>query len=244
MRCNSNRMCLSYFDSWDLPAKRNYAIWYARTHRMKRILLLDDDIRGLEEASLIAGVKALEEFLISGYFIDDFPDTSVIGHAKIESGLIVYTFLSGSCLFIRVDCEVGLFPPIYNEDWLFMIPQIARGQVCSLGSMSQEEYDPFANTFTAAFQEPGEIIADGLMGLLANDQYGQRFNHGAWRSILRLRLSDLDTLSNYPLNSGVKAAIESARSKCLVFTAADCVRFLTDWEADQQTWESALEERS
>jgi len=242
MYCNSNRMCVSYFDAWDLPAKRNYAIWFARTNCMNRILLLDDDIRGLNENALVAGANALEEFLISGYFVDDFPDTSVIGHAEIEAGLTVHTFLSGSCLFIRTDCEVGLFPPIYNEDWLFMIPQMALGRVCSLGSISQKEYDPFANALTAAFQEPGEVIAEGLMALLASGQYDQRFDHQTWRILLSLHCSNLEDLLRYPLDIRLKAAVEAARGKCSELTIMDCVRFLTDWEADQRMWESALKE--
>jgi hypothetical protein len=209
---------------------------------MKRILLLDDDIRGLKENALVAGAKALEEFLISGYFVDDFPDTSVIGHAEIESGLTVHTFLSGSCLFIRTDCEVGLFPPMYNEDWLFMIPKMAQGRVCSLGSISQKQYDPFADPLAAAFQEPGEVIAEGLMALLASGQYEQRFDHQIWRTWLSLHRSDLEDLLRHPLDARVKAAVEAARGKCSELTAADCVRFMADWEADQRMWESALKD--
>ena len=187
-------------------------------------------------------MNALEEFVISGYFVDDYPDTSVIGHAEIELGLTVHTFLSGSCLFIRTDCEVGFFPPMYNEDWLFMIPQMVEGRVCSLGSISQKQYDPFANPLTAGFQEPGEVIAEGLMVLLATGQYHQRFGLETWRTWLDLHRTDLDGLLTYPLDARIKAAVEVARSRCLEFSEVDCVRFLTDWETDQRMWRSALKE--
>lgn len=242
MHCTSNRMCVSYFGGWDLPAKRNFAIWYARTHRMKRILLLDDDVRGLEKASLVAGTNALQQFFISGYFVDDFADHSVIDHAELASGQTVHTFLSGSCLFIRTDGDIGFFPPIYNEDWLFMIPKMARGQVCSLGSICQKAYDPFRNPLTAAFQEPGEVIAGGLIALLASDQYDQRFDHRTWRALLSLRRKELEALLDYPLHTRVRAAVQAARTKCAELRDVDCVRLLTDLENDQQIWVSALKE--
>ena len=242
LRCSSNRLCMSYFVEWDLPAKRNYALWYARKHRLNRIMLLDDDIRDLQSTAFVAGANALQDFIVSGFFVDDFPDTSAIGHAEIELGESVFTFLSGSCLFARTDNDVGFFPPIYNEDWLFMVPHIARGRVCSLGRVCQKSYDPFANPAVALFQEFGEIIADSLFALVASNRYSERFNPRVWRKLLNLRHDWLMELSNRTSDDRHRSIIEVAQTKCAEITEADCVRFMSDWESDRKQWDQTLQE--
>lgn len=242
LRCSSNKLCVSYFGEWDLPAKRNYALWYARKHRFSRILLLDDDIRGLRATALGAGANALQEFVISGFFVDDFPDTSAIGHLEIESGEPVWTFLSGSCLFVRADGDLGFFPPIYNEDWLFMLPHIARSRVSSLGTISQKPYDPFARPSVALFQEPGEIIADGLFALVASDRYSERLNCDTWRQILRLRRDCLAKLERAISHNRHRAILDAALKISAEMTEWDCVRFVRDWEADRELWNLTLRE--
>lgn len=242
LRCSSNRLCISYFIEWDLPAKRNYALWYARRHRFNRILLLDDDIRGLQSTTFAAGAIALQDFVVSGFFVDDFPDTSVIGHIEIQSGLPVSTFLSGSCLFIRLDGDIGFFPPIYNEDWLFMLPHITQRHVCSLGSVRQKFYNPLADPSVALFQEFGEIIADSLFALVASNCYSERFNPTIWRKLLILRRDWLTELATCTSNSQHRVIVEAARAKGAEVTEEDCVRFVGDWESDRKLWDHILQD--
>lgn len=242
MRCNWNPFCTPLLGEWDLPAKRNFAIWYARAHDMKRVLLLDDDIRGIGNDLIVAGANALTRFDIAGYFVDDFPDTSVVGHAELAVGKNVDTFLSGSCLFVRTDNDVGFFPPIYNEDWLFMIPKIAQGLVTSLGSIFQKEYDPFADPLTAEFQEPGEVIADGLIAMIAGGQYDNRLERAIWEGWLNLHIGALEALLECALSPEAKVAVEAARHKCLGITGSDCVQFLYDWDSDMQYWAEAVKD--
>lgn len=242
MRCSSNKLCISSLTEWDLPAKRNYALWYARRHHLKHILLLDDDIRGLQTTSLVTGANALQQFDMAGFFVDDFPDTSMIGHVQIALTETVWTFLSGSCLFIRTGDDLGFFPPIYNEDWLFMIPQIAQRRVCSLGNIRQKPYDPFLNPFMAKFQEPGEIIADCLFALLASGCYDDRFNQRIWGDFLVQRREWLTELTGRTSNNYHRAVTEAALAKCTEVTESDCVRFVSDWECDRELWISTLQE--
>ncbi len=242
LRCSSNRLCVSYFAGWDLPAKRNYALWYARKHRLNRILLLDDDIRGLQSTALVTGANALQDFVVSGFFVEDFPDTSAIGHVEIELGEPVSTFLSGSCLFVRTDDDVGFFPPIYNEDWLFMVPHMAQGRACSLGCVCQKAYDPFAKPSVALFQEFGEIVADSLFALVACNRYPERFNPRIWQELLNLRSGWLTWLANRASDSRHRATVEAARTKCAEISETDCVRFMSDWELDRKQWNQTLQE--
>ena len=121
-----------------------------------------------------------------------------------------------------------------------MIPEIARGKVSSLGCIQQKAYDPFANPEFADFQEPGEIIADGLIALLTGQQYHLRFDEATWRMLLELRLKHLTQLAAHTRGGRFKALIRNAQARCLQITEDDCVQFINDWEHDRKLWTSAL----
>lgn len=241
LRCQSNPLGIVDPEIWDLPLKRNYALWHAQKHRFRRILLLDDDIRGLNDANLRAGASALARWVIAGFFVDDFPDTSVVGHVELALGEAAWPFLSGSCLFVRTEA-VGPFPPIYNEDWICMAPEIAQGNVVSLGLVNQESYDAFARSTLAAWQEPGEIIADGLFALLAAERYEERLDLSTWRTLLSLRRRWLKSLGARVNDPRHRTAVDCARARCNEIKEWDCVGFLADWEQDRKQWIRSLEE--
>lgn len=242
LRSAANPLFTTPATTWDLPLKRNYALWHARENGFRKILLVDDDIRGLDDALFRAGAAALRQWIIAGVFIDKFPDTSVIGHVELAVGERVIPFLSGSCLFVRCDAPVGFFPQIYNEDWIFMAPHMACGKVCSFGSIRQEPYDPFSDSSRPVFQEPGEIIADGLFALLACGHYGDRFHQSAWEAVLSKRREWLTVLADQTRNPLHRAAVETARALCERITALDCAEYVNDLEYDRQTWSYRLEE--
>ncbi len=241
LRSHSNPLFAVAGETWDLPLKRNYALWHAYKHRFRRILLLDDDIRGLSAARLRAGASALDRWSMAGFFVDDFPDTSMIGHVELAIGERVSPFLSGSCLFVRTEVPVGPFPPIYNEDWICMAPEIAQGRVVSIGCVNQEPHDPFAQVSLAAFQEKGEILADGLFALLAADRYKERLDPAAWRRLLSLRSSWLECLAGRVSEPQHRATVECARAAGAAITEIDCVRFIDDWEHDRRQWIDILQ---
>lgn len=245
LRSAANPLFSTPAATWDLPLKRNYALWHARENGFRWILLVDDDIRGLDDALFRAGAAALRQWLVAGVFIDEFPDTSVIGHVELGVGERVITFLSGSCLFVRCDAPVGFFPQIYNEDWIFMAPNMACGNVCSLGSLGsirQEFYDPFSESSRPVFQEPGEIIADGLFALLACGRYGDRFDQSTWSAILSKRREWLAVLAKRTENLIHRSAVEAARAVCERVGGPDCAEYISDLENDRQTWGRRLEE--
>lgn len=168
--------------------------------------------------------------------MDDFPDTSVVGHVELAVGDPLSPFLSGSCLFIRTDAPVGFFPPVYNEDWIFMAPEIARGNVASLGLINQEASDPFFCRSLSAFQEPGEIIAGGLFALLASGRYMDRFKTSVWASFLSQRRAWLKYLAARAKDPRHRSAVDDARAKCGEITDVDCAGFISDWEHDRSQW--------
>jgi len=242
LRSAANPLFSTPAATWDLPLKRNYALWHARENGYRCILLLDDDIRGLDDALFRTGTAALQQWPIAGVFIDEFPDTSVIGHVELSVGERVIPFLSGSCLFVRCDAPVGFFPQIYNEDWIFMASHMACGKVCSFGSIRQEPYDPFSESSRPVFQEPGEIIADGLFALLACGRYGDRFDESIWSAILSKRREWLAVLAQRTEDLLHRSAVEAARAVCERVGSRDCTEYISDVEHDRQTWDRLLKE--
>ncbi|MBK7481882.1 MAG: hypothetical protein IPO56_17050 [Flavobacteriales bacterium] len=231
-------------DQWDLPQKRNYALWHSAGHGYKRILLLDDDIRGLGKSEIQKASAALCNAQVSGFFVDQFPDTSVIGHIELALGEPVSTFMSGSCLFLDVTRCTGFFPTIYNEDWIFMAPSIELGQACSLGQVSQEEYDPFISSDVASFQEPGEILGDGLFSLIAAGAYTERHRTEVWDDLLAIRYDWLIWLSGKVTDQRHRLAIAASLDRFRTIGSSDCVAYIHAWEYDRETWVSALFSRN
>lgn len=242
MRCCTSRLCEPFTGNWDLPQKRNHAIWYAKKRHYQRILLLDDDIRGLNRDHLNAGTASLSQVMIAGFVVDDFPDTSAIRHVSAAKGDPICPFLSGSCLFVRTDDDVNFFPPIYNEDWLFMLPQIVKGRVASLGRIQQLSHDPFAFPERARFQEAGETIVDGLFALVTSNRYDERFDASTWHEFLNLRRRWLRDLAQRSDSGPATLIINAALSSSDKITAKECIQFINDWETDLSLWRSALQE--
>jgi hypothetical protein len=134
------------------------------------------------------------------------------------------------------------FAPIYNEDWLFMLPEIAEGHVASLGCISQVPYDPFIGIDRVRFQEPGDVIADGLFALLSCGRYQDRFQQHIWKEFVGLRCEWLQALAKRSSDANLRSLIDAAISVSLQLTAGDCVSFVNDWEMDRQLWVSTLRE--
>jgi len=231
-----------YDSAWDLPEKRNYALLHARTKGYKRILLIDDDIRRLSEQIVFSGSHMLDDYKVTGCFVEDFPDTSIFGHLEIAAGGKVNTFLSGSFLFIRPFDVQSFFPYIYNEDWLFMLPCIIERSICSFGSIKQVPYDPFANIEKMAFQEFGEIIAEGLYRLLELNRYGERHSQKTWKDVIRDRRDTLCSLEQSLRHVEYQNVLGAIRQANTSIDADACVKFVTDWEADTKNWNLYVQE--
>jgi hypothetical protein len=221
---------------WDLPLKRNYALWYARNNGLRKILLLDDDIRGLSRADLDLGAAALDVYALAGFYIEEFPDYSVVGHARRGAGQTVPTFLSGSCLFIDTHRTAGFFPMIYNEDLLFMLPHILTGSVRAVGEIQQTRYDPFRTAATARFQELGEILADGVFALIAAGCYSERFSTETWQELLDARRYMLQDLIDSAKSEDTRAALEASLDECRGTSPATCIEYFRGLDRDRERW--------
>jgi hypothetical protein len=235
----------------DLSMKRNVGLVLARMLGWERIFFLDDDIRGLDAAALRETVSLLhsahsaqQSYYSAGMSASDFPDNSVVCHARRAIGEFQGVFVSGSAL--AVDCTIpfAFFPDIYNEDWLFFHRDVAESKLGTSGhTATQLRYDPFANPMRAANEEFGDVIAEGLYALLdqglsteyaINAQYWQQFM-SARKELLEDIIERSDKAPR-EVREKMKHAVKRA-SKCLAEIQPEmCVEYITAWQNDLKRW--------
>lgn len=240
----------------DLSVKRNVGLLLARMLGWRRIFFMDDDIRDLDAAALLSTVSLLaddrppeQRYFSAGMTAGDFPDNSVVCHARRAVGEFQGIFVSGSAL--AVDCTVpfDFFPDVYNEDWLFFYRDAAEGRLGTSGHIAtQLLYDPFATPQRAADQEFGDAIAEGLYALL---EEGLRADHASaerWRQFLADRMRILDDIienadkAPREVRDSMRLAVQTAR-KCLKEIQPEmCVDYVERWRRDLGQWERTLKE--
>jgi hypothetical protein len=151
----------------DLSTKRNLGLLLARMLGWSRIFFMDDDVRGVSLADLRATVAMLDRYRSVGMRVTDYADNSVVCHAHRATGADQDVFVSGSVLAVNCQEPFGFFPEIYNEDWLFFYDDVRAGRLGWSGrDVTQLRYDPFENVQRAERQEFGDVLAEGLYGLL------------------------------------------------------------------------------
>lgn len=232
------------FPGWDLPLKRSFALGYARRHGYRKILMMDDDIRGYTEGTLASGISLLGDYRMAGCFVDYFEDHSVVDHAAVRAGEDRPPFLSGSFLFINPGTVGSFFPQIYNEDWIFMLPNIVAGAVCSFGRIEQLPYDPFLDVTRAGFEEFGDTIAETLFDAVLDGKYPRRLDKRHWEEALvrrRLRLRDLRRRTE---DARMRASLECALRVSESLRAEDCTSYIRAWELDLLDWQAYLQSQS
>jgi hypothetical protein len=188
----------------------------------------------------------------------EFPDNSVVCHARRLAKLPQDNFVSGSVLGVRCgDPTLPFFPDVYNEDWFFFSRAVARHDLLSVGVATQTPYEPFANPRRAAHEEFGDLLAEGLYALIGdiNDPklayHSQlRYARGAfWENFLEARREGLtitrDRLKHFGavLHGGGVAdhalgSLEAAEQQLDKITPDLCDAFLDAWQDDLDDWET------
>ena len=147
--------------------KRNIGLVLARMLGWQRVFFLDDDIRDIAYPDLQRTVDMLGSFSAAGMRVTEFPDNSIVCHANRMTGGSQDVFVSGAALAVECDSDIGFFPGIYNEDWFFFFDAASKGQLGnSYLKATQLVYYPFAKPERAAWQEFGDVLAEGLYALL------------------------------------------------------------------------------
>jgi hypothetical protein len=238
-----------YERSTNLSFKRNLVLVLARIAGWERILLLDDDIEGVNPDDVDAAVGLLESFDAVGLKNIGYPDNSVVCHVYRELGFKQDQFVGAGGLAIAPGKMKSFFPEIYNEDWLFLLGGARWLRVAETGKMYQREFDPFADAERARSEELGDCLAEGLYWLLDE---GRPFSHADvthWRHFLRRRQRFvgelLELLEREPgSNSDMIASLTAAQEICegLAAEPALCLGYVHLWRSDLVRWRKFLSE--
>jgi hypothetical protein len=229
----------------DLSLKRNLGLLLGRLAGWRTLLFLDDDIHKLDQATVRRAVMAVPSGGAVGLPATKYPDNSVICHARREVGLPQDVFVSGSAL--AVDCEHidSFFPDVYNEDWLFLADALRRGAVSAAGESKQVAYDPFASPQRAEAEEFGDVLAEGLIGLLhAGGSFAAGVDH--WADVLQQRkelIADVEGRLDRLCADSARKVLDSLRAaerRLAAIEGYDLVSYVRYWRADLDTWRRRL----
>jgi len=228
----------------DLSMKRNIGLVLAKMLGWRRVFFLDDDIRDIAYPDLQRTVDMLDTFSAAGMWVTDFPDNSIVCHANRMTGGSQDVFVTGAALAVDCGSDIGFFPDIYNEDWLFFFDAAANGRLGnSYLKATQLYYYPFANAGRAAWQEFGDALAEGLYALLHLKKDTSHATTKYWSLFCEARRDFLEATfsraQDAPLDirSEITASLESAL-KCLAGIDPDLLaRYVDAWRQDLEDWE-------
>lgn len=227
----------------DLSMKRNIGLVLARMLGWQRIFFLDDDIRDIAYPDLQRTVDMLGSYSAAGMWVTEFPDNSIVCHANRVTGGYQDVFVSGAALAVNCESDIGFFPDIYNEDWLFFFDAASEGKLGnSYRKATQLYYYPFANADRAAWQEFGDVLAEGLYTLLHLEMNTAHATTIYWSIFREARRDFLEATycraQDAPLDirPEITASLQSAL-KCLAEIHPDLLaQYVEAWRQDLRDW--------
>lgn len=227
----------------DLSAKRNIGLILARLLGWQRIFYLDDDIRDINAPNLIRTASMLSFYHSAGMQVVEYPDNSVVCHAHRETGKFQDVFVSGSALAVDCTAVTSFFPDIYNEDWLFFYNDAILGKLGSSGlNATQLRYYPFADPHRAAWQEFGDVLAEGLYGLLHQGSVARDANSEYWAYFLKERQRFLQAIidrsgqARTGIRDSMVAAVQAALEVSRQIQPGVCESYIDLWQRDLADW--------
>ncbi len=237
----------------DTNRKRNLALAGAAMTGYDWVLFVDDDVLDLDVGDVHAGLAHLKHSTahhLVGWPAVDFPDNSVVHHARRDVlGEAQSCFVGGGVLLVRLTGRVPAgFPPLYNEDWLFLHDALSRREVVRGRDVGQIATDVWRRG-RAAQEEFGDVLAEGLCHLLHVDEPVETAQDpGYWHEVRRTRgelhariverLRELrGEQPGHPRLDGWVRALDEARSELTRTTPESLADLVVRWRRDHETWE-------
>ena len=239
----------------DLSAKRNIGLLLARLHGWNKIAFVDDDVTLSQTDNIARLAGQLDEHQVAGMVVRDFPDNSVVCHARRLAGLWQDVFVTGAVLGVNCSLPLSFFPDIYNEDWFFFAEEAATRKLPRVGQARQVEYNPFAGPGRARREEFGDLLAEGVYALISEEDpsvpfdeqlrgatsaYWSRFIDARRHVITEAKTALCRFIDCNVDNEAVCSALgslEGAESQLGTITADRCVNFLHAWRDDFRDWQ-------
>lgn len=228
----------------DLSVKRNVGLLLARMLGWRRMLFVDDDIRGLDLRQLDLASSWLGGYRAAGFRIMRYPDNSVVCHAHRLGGGPQETFLGANALLVDVPLTESFFPAVYNEDWMFLFDSLLAREVAAVGTAWQLPYDPYASPARAESEEFGDTVAEGLLWLLHEGADASCADKLFWQACLERRRVFIDQVSDRlharddargEIRRAIRA-VAAAKERHDDIDAGDCESFVSAWRTDLAEW--------
>jgi hypothetical protein len=241
----------------DTGNKRNVALLLGRLLGWRRVLFMDDDIRGLAAVAVrnAAAANGHGGVRSAGWMYRDFPDNSVACHALRSSGLRQDVFIGAGALLVELDGWLPFFPPVYNEDWLFWHDFAVRGELGLAGAARQIRFDPFDDPQRAHREEFGDVLAEGLYALIHQRrsvlvgclpaywkdviEERRRMLAGTERRLWQLRERGTHTRNGYQITR-VLRSVAASHAALDAVTTQDLAEFTSLWRYDLYCWNARL----
>lgn len=232
----------------DIGAKRNIGLLMAGALGWRRIVFLDDDIV-VKADHLVAAAALLDRFHAVGLTDVGYPDNSVVCHAYRLTGGRQESFVGAGALAVAPLAIEAFFPRVYNEDWLFLLNGVQRRLVATMGTVEQEEYNPFARARRARAEEFGDCLAEGLYWLLDEGGTTDDADLGYWSGFLHRRRALVTFIAdrvarvrrNGPDEARMAVSLRVAYRTLVTLRPQLFVDYLAAWRQDQETWLAARE---
>jgi hypothetical protein len=231
----------------DLSSKRNVGLLLARMVGWERIFYLDDDIRDISYSDLSVTVSMLENFHSAGMQVVEYPDNSIVCHAHRETGEFQDVFVTGSALAVHGAKATGFFPNVYNEDWLFFYQDTALGRLGASGlPATQLVYNPFKDSARAVWQEFGDVLAEGLYGLLHQGKGAEHATSEYWAQFLRerqnflLAIIDRADRAEPAMQDSIRTVVQEALKCSAAIQPGEYEHYVELWQGDLQEWEQRI----
>jgi glycosyltransferase involved in cell wall biosynthesis len=243
----------------DTHRKRNLGLAAARMTGRSWVLFVDDDIMRLGTDHVVQALRNVRATgrRVAGWPCEYYPDNSVVHHARRDFlGLHQDVFLGAGALLVQVaDWDPPGFPPVYNEDWLFLYAPLAEGLAVVGPDIGQASYDPYAGPERARDEEFGDVLGEGLYHLLhEREPLATAAEADYWRSVhakrtkliqrivaeLRRRLGVSTLESEHVHLTRALAALDESRKELIRATPALLADFVRRWRHDEELWRAYL----
>ncbi|HEY5711979.1 MAG TPA: hypothetical protein VIT38_08795 [Allosphingosinicella sp.] len=185
--------------------------------------MIDDDIV-VSADDLLSHIALIECHDIVSSIIEHFPDNSIFFHASriLRGGR--HANPSGSLLTVRTKATANAFFNIYNEDWFFFFLNPTARHV-SKASVRQLPYDPFRDPHLAAWQEPYDLIAEGLNAngacafteVTASEEY--------WRAEISRRRAGYEAMLGLNTETAIAACLQAGLRELSKVSPSFCTSF-------------------
>ena len=238
----------------DTNRKRNLALSVAAMMGKRWVLFMDDDVvtgpsLGSVETALTHLARRPDHRVV-GWPYTVFPDNSVVHHARRDvMGWEQDVFIGGGALLVDLGAAPPApFPPVYNEDWLFLFDVLADGGVVAGPAVQQLPYQPYLDPCRAALEEFGDVLGEGLFHLLHEDlPVTDAVDAAYWGPVLVKRRKLLGRITerareltasgrDAPLMRQVVLAMGEARRQHTWVTEDALADFVRRWRDDLETW--------